>query len=332
MMNTKRRMVLRSAQLGLAVWAALAAPGPALAQEAWPTKPISLLVGFSPGGGTDLIARQIAPRLSELLKQTVVVENRAGASGAIASAAVAKARPDGYTLLLGHVSSNAMVPAIKRDLAYKADSDFTAITTIGSVPQVVVVPRSFPAKTLQEFIDLARAKPGGLNYASSGAGTQQHFGAELFQQATGTTMVHIPYKGSGAALADLMAGQVNVNFDTVPTVLQQIRAGSLRALAVTTRERVSSLPDVPTVMESGVPDFEIGAWYMLMGPAGMPRPIVDKLSEAMNATLQTPEVRKALMDLGTEIAGGTPEQAEAYLQSEIRRWGKLASDKKIAPE
>jgi tripartite-type tricarboxylate transporter receptor subunit TctC len=325
-------MLLRAAGLGLAAWVGMGAPAYVLAQEAWPSRPITLLVGFAPGGGTDLIARHIAPRLAELLKQPVVIENRAGASGTIATAAVAKARPDGYTLLLGHVSSNAMVPAIMPKLPYSAGRDFTAITLIGSVPQVIVVPRSSPAKTLAEFIELARTKDGGLNYASSGTGTQQHFAAELFQQATGTTMVHVPYKGSGAALTDLMAGQVDVNFDTVPTVLQQIRSGTLRALAVTTRQRIASLPDVPTVIEAGVPDYEIGAWYMLMGPAGLPRPIVDKLSNALNETLQTPEVRKKLVELGTEISGGTPAQADAYLKAEIARWARLAADKHLVTE
>ena len=331
-MKTGTTMLLCAAGLCLAACTCLIAPSHVFAQEAWPARPITLLVGFAPGGGTDLIARHIAPRLAELLKQPVVIENRPGASGTIATAAAAKARPDGYTLLLGHVSSNAMVPAIMPKLPYSASQDFTAITNIGSVPQVVVVPRSSPAKTLSEFIELARTKADGLNYASSGTGTQQHFAAELFQQATGTTMVHIPYKGSGAALADLIAGQVDVNFDTVPTVLQQIRSGALRALAVTTRERVASLPDVPTVIEAGVPNYEIGAWYMLMGPAGLPQPIVEQLSNAVNATLQTPEVRQKLVELGTDIAGGTPEQADTYLKAEIARWAKLAADKKITTE
>jgi tripartite-type tricarboxylate transporter receptor subunit TctC len=289
-------------------------------------------VGFAPGGGTDLIARQVAPRLSELLKQPVIVENRAGASGTIATAAAARARPDGYTLLLGHVSSNAMVPAIMPKLPYAAARDFTAITLIGSVPQVVTVPASLPVKTLQEFIAFAKTKPGGVNYASSGAGTQQHFAAELFQQATRTTMTHVPYKGSGAALADLIAGQVDVNFDTVPTVLQQVKAGKLRALAVTSRQRAASLPEVPTVIEAGVPDYEIGAWYMLMGPAGLPKPVVDALADAMNRTLQSPEVRDKLAALGTDVAGGTSAQAQDYLKAEIARWSKLAADKHIVAE
>lgn len=328
-MTTRQRM--RAAGAALAAWVLLGLL-PAAAEEHWPAKPVTLLVGFAPGGGTDLIARQVAPRLSELLKQPVIVENRAGASGTIATAAAARARPDGYTLLLGHVSSNAMVPAIMPKLPYAAARDFTAITLIGSVPQVVTVPASLPPKTLQEFIAFAKTKPGGVNYASSGAGTQQHFAAELFQQATRTTMTHVPYKGSGAALADLIAGQVDVNFDTVPTVLQQVKAGKLRALAVTSRQRAASLPEVPTVIEAGVPDYEIGAWYMLMGPAGLPKPVVDALADAMNRTLQSPEVRDKLAALGTDVAGGTPAQAQDYLKAEIARWSKLAADKHIVAE
>lgn len=302
------------------------------AQDAYPTKPISLLVGFAPGGGTDLIARQIAPRLSELLKQPVIIENRSGASGTIAANTVAKARADGYTLLMGHVSSNAMVPAIMPKMPYDAGQDFTAIMLIGSVPQVVVVPTTSPAKTLAEFIAMAKAKKGALNYASSGQGTQQHFAAELFEIATGTTMTHIPYKGSGAALTDLISGQVDVNFDTVPTVLQNIKSGKLRALAVTTRNRIASLPDIPTFKEAGVPNYEISAWYMLMGPANLPKNLRDTLSTAMTKTLQTPDVREKLTGLGVEIAGGTPEEAQAYLAGEITKWARIAADKKITSE
>lgn len=270
--------------------------------------------------------------MSEVLQQPVVVENRAGASGTIAAGTVAKAKADGYTLLLGHVSSNAMVPAISPKTPYKADSDFSAITLIGSVPQVVVVPASSPAKTLAEFIALTKERKGGINYASSGQGTQQHFAAELFQMATGTTMTHVPYKGSGAALTDLISGQVDVNFDTVPTVLQHIRNGKLRPLAVTTRSRVPTLPEVPTVIEAGVPGYEIGAWYMLMGPAALPKNVRDTLSSAMGKVLQTPDVREKLIALGTDIAGSTPDEAQKYLSAEIIKWSRLAADKKITAE
>ncbi len=324
-MTTSRRALLAAACLALA--------GPAaLAQDSYPSKPITLLVGFPPGGGTDLIARQLAPRLGELLGQPVLVENRAGASGTIAAGAVAKARPDGYTLLMGHVSSNAMVPAITPRLSYAAATDFSAITLIGSVPQIVVVPMTSPAKNLQEFIAMARAQKGKVNYASSGNGTQQHFAAEMFQLATGTEMTHVPYRGSGAAVTDLISGQVDVNFDTVPTVLQHVKAGKLRALAVTTRTRIAALPEVPTVIESGVADYEIGAWYMLMGPAGLPKAQRDVLAAAMNKALQSPDVREKLAALSTDVAGGTPEQATAYLKAEITRWSRVAADKKIQPE
>lgn len=325
MTSMNRRTVLAAAAL-------CAIATTAAAQDAYPSKPITILVGFAPGGGTDLIARQIAPRLSELLRQPVIVENRAGASGAIAASAAAKARADGYTLLLGHVSSNAMVPAITPKMPYAADKDFSAITLVGSVPQVVVVPATSPAKTLAEFIALAKSKKGGINYASSGVGTQQHFAAEMFELATGTSMTHVPYKGSGAALADLLSAQVDVNFDTVPTVLAHIKSGRLRALAVTTSTRVASLPGVPTVAESGVPGYEIGAWYMLMGPAALPRDVRARLSAAMTETLKTPDVREKLAGMGTEIGGGTPEEAQAYLGSEITKWARVATEKKITAE
>lgn len=311
--------------------AALAVPLDANAQESYPSKPITLVVGFAPGGGTDLIARHVGPKLAELLKQPVVIENRSGASGTIAAQAVAKARADGYTLLLGHVSSNAMVPAITPKLSYAA-KDFTPITLIGSVPQVVVVPAASKVNNLQEFITLAKSKKGGVNYASSGQGTQQHFAAELFELATGTSMTHVPYKGSGPALNDLLSGLVDVNFDTVPTVLQHIKAGRLRALAVTTPQRIATLPTTPTVAESGVPGYEIGAWYMLMGPASLPPAVRDALAAAVNKALQAPDVREKLIAMGTEVAGGTSDQAQAFLSSEIDKWARVAADKKITAE
>ena len=310
---------------------AIVAPIVSHAQDAFPNKPITLLVGFAPGGGTDLIARHVGAKLSEVLKQPVVIENRAGASGTIAAQAVARAKPDGYTLLLGHVSSNAMVPAIMPKLNYAA-KDFTPITLIGSVAQVVVVPASSKANSLQEFIALAKSKKGGINYASSGMGTQQHFAAELFELATGTSMTHIPYKGSGPALNDLLSGLVDVNFDTVPTVLQYIKAGQLRALAVTSPQRIAALPATPTVAESGVPGYEISAWYMLMGPSSLPPAVLASLAAAVNSTLKSSDVREKLIALGTEVAGGSPEQAQAFLHKEVDTWARVATDKKITAE
>jgi tripartite-type tricarboxylate transporter receptor subunit TctC len=311
----------------------LAGPAVSMAQDAgFPARPITLLVGFAPGGGTDQIARILAPKVGELLKQTLVVDNKAGGSGAIAATTVARANPDGYTLLMGHVSSNAMVPAVKAKVPYAADKDFTPLTVVGSVPQVMTIPTALPVSNVQEFIALAKSRKGKLNYASSGVGTQQHFAAELFQLATGTEMTHVPYKGSGAAVVDLIAGQVDVNFDTLPSVLQHIKSGKLRALAVTTRQRVADLPEVPTLIEAGLKDFEIGAWYMVMGPANLPKPISTKLAAAFIQAANSPDVRAKLLALNTDVVASSPEQARAFLDHEIARWAKVARDKKISEE
>ena len=310
--------------------ALLLAASTAGAQEAnYPTRPITLVVGFAPGGGTDQIARLLAPKAGEILKQTIIIENKAGASGTLAAAQVAKANPDGYTLLMGHVSSNAMVPAIKSRLAYNPATDFTPLTVIGSVPQVVTVPAASPAKTIKDFIQLVKAQPGKFNYASSGVGTQQHFAAELFELETGTTMAHVPYKGSGAAVTDLIAGQVDVNFDTLPSVLAHIQAGKLRALAVTTRERQPLLPGVPTLIESGLPGYEIGAWYMLMGPAKLPPGLTERISSAFIAATQDAATRAKLNAISTEVIGSTPDQARKFLVGELDRWSRVAKTKNI---
>ena len=305
----------------------------ATAQEAgYPNRPITLVVGFAPGGGTDQIARILAPKVGELLKQTIIVDNKAGASGTIAASFVAKAPPDGYTLLMGHVSSNAMVPAIKTRMPYAAERDFTALSEIGTVPQVLAVPASLAANNIAEFIALAKSHPGKLNYASSGLGTQQHFAAELFQIATKTQLTHVPYKGSGPALIDLMAGQVDVNFDTVPSVLQQIKSGKVKALAVTTRRRSAALPDVPTLMESGLTDYDVSAWYMAMAPAGLSPALVAKISGAFIQAAKSPDIRERLGAINTDVVASTPEEARIHLHDEIARWSKIAREKKISED
>lgn len=318
--NATRRTVVSTLCAGLLVLCA-----PALAQEKYPTRSVTLMVGFAPGGGTDIIARLIAPKLSEALGQPVVVENRSGASGSIAASAVSRAAPDGYTMLMGHVSSNAMVPAVMR-VPYDPLRSFTPVAVVGTVPQVLVVPAASPVKTLQELIAYSKKNPQKPNYASSGVGTQQHLAAELFKQATGAELVHVPYKGSGQAINDLVAGVVDLNFDTVPTVLPHIRAGTLRALAVTTKTRVPTLPDVPTVAESGVPGFDVDTWYMVMGPANLPQPIVDLWADAVQKALKDPAVRQRLTDLGTEIVGGTPAGAASVLNADVAKWARVVKD------
>lgn len=317
------RLTRRARAFACAV-AVLALVGPALAQDKYPSRPVTLMVGFSPGGGTDIIARILAPKLSEELGQPVVVENRVGASGTIAAAVVARAKPDGYTMLMGHVSSNAMVPAVMK-VPYDPLKDFTPVVIVGFVPQIVTVPAGSPAKTLPEFIAYVKSGQKKANYASSGTGTQQHLAAELFKQATGAEMLHVPYKGSGQAVNDLIAGVVDVNFDTIPAVLPHIRAGTLRGLAVTSSRRSAILPDLPTVAEAGVPGYDVDTWYMVMGPANLPAPIAARWGAAINTALQDPAIRQRLTDLSTEIAGGSPGEAAQVLLSDVAKWAAVVA-------
>jgi tripartite-type tricarboxylate transporter receptor subunit TctC len=305
----------------------------AIAQTSvFPSRPIVLVVGFAPGGGTDMIARLIAPKMSEVLGQPVIVENRAGASGTLAAAAVARASPDGHTLLMGHISSNAMVPPVMRGVPYAPARDFSAIGLVGTVPQVLVVPASSPARDLDGFVALLRARPGQLNYASSGIGTQQHLAAELFRQATGTDMVHVPYRGSGQAVNDLLAGGVDANFDTLPTVLPHIQSGALRALGVTTLAPVPALQGVPSIGARVAPGFDVSTWYMLLAPARTPELVIARLSAALRAALEAQDLRERFAALGTDVGIGSPADATLFLAAEVERWAVVARDANIRPE
>ncbi|MBL6454841.1 tripartite tricarboxylate transporter substrate binding protein [Belnapia sp. T6] len=301
---------------------ALLLPAAAAAQEPpFPARPVTLLVGFAPGGGTDILARLLAARLSEEFGQPVAVENRTGGGGTIAALAAARARPDGHTVTLGTVSNMVQVPLAMRSPPFDPARDITPIVLVAAVPMVVTVPAKSPARDLAGFIALARENPGRLNFASNGVGTSQHLAAELFMQATGTRMVHVPYRGSGQVVMDLAQGVVDVNFDTLASVLPGIRQGMLRGLAVTTARRSDQLPEVPTVMESGVPDYDFDVWYMLDGPAGLAEPALRRWSEATARALADPALRARLRDAGFEAAGGTPEEAAALVRREIARYG-----------
>lgn len=315
-------------RMALAVLAA-SLPLAARAQQPFPSRPITLLVGFAPGGGTDIIARLIAPRLAEALGQPVVVENRAGASGTIAAATVARARADGHTLLMGHVSSNAMVPPIMANLPYDPARDFAPIALVGTVPQVLVVPAASPARDLAGFVALLRERPGRLNYASSGVGTQQHLAAELFRQATRTDMIHVPYRGSGQAVTDLISGSIDANFDTLPTVMPHIQSGALRALAVTTRQPVASLPGVPTIWAAIAPGYDVSTWYMLMAPARTPEPVITRIAAALRATIDSVDMQERFAALGTEPGQGTPAEATAFLAAEVEKWARVVREANI---
>jgi len=298
-------------------------PADLRAQDAYPSRSVTMLVGFAPGGGTDIIARLLAPSLQAELGQAVAVDNRAGASGTLAAAAVARARPDGYTLLMGTVSTQAVVAPLMRSPPYDQNNDFTPIGLAGTVPLAAVVPARAPYQDLKGLIEFARQNPGKLNYASSGIATQQHLAAEMLCQAAGIQMTHVPYRGTGPVLNDLMAGTLDLAIDTLPTHLPHLRSGSTRALAVTTAQRVQALPDIPTVAESGFPGFEITVWYMLLGPAGLPPQVTQRCVQALNKALQEPANRSRLEEAGFLPGGGSAADAADLVRREAARYGAL---------
>lgn len=293
------------------------------AAQVWPSRPVKIVVPYPPGGGVDGIARPIAERLTQRWGQPVLVENKAGAATIIGAESVAKAAPDGYTLLMGHVNSNAIAPTLFKKLPYDAVKDFASVTYIGYVPNVLTVHPSLPTKNVKELVALAKSRAGELTCASSGTGSTQHLALEMFMTLTGTKIIHVPYKGSGQAIVDLLAGQVQMNFDTMPPVLDHIRAKRLRALAVTTPKRAGQLPDVPTLAETGLKGFEMTNWYGVVAPGATPRDIVNKINADLNKALADPGVRRRLEEVGTEIGGGTPESFDAFIKTEIIKYTKL---------
>jgi tripartite-type tricarboxylate transporter receptor subunit TctC len=322
---------MKRARLFLSILAALALPGLAFAQ-AYPAKPVRVLVGFAPGGGTDVVARVISQKLSEWWGQGVVVENRAGATGTIAAEIVAKSPADGYTLILGHVNSHAIAPNILSRLPYDPVRDFAPIAYVGYVPNVLVVHPSVPARSMKELIELAKAKPGVLNYASSGNGSTQHLAGEMFKLMAKIELMHVPYKGSGQAIGDLLAGVVSMNFDTMPPVIDHIKGGRLRALAISTPQRIAQLPDVPTFVEEGMSGFDVTNWYGFMAPRGTPREIVDKLNVDINKAMKEPDVRARLEQVGTQLRETRPDEFEAFMRAEVAKYAKLVKDANLRVE
>jgi tripartite-type tricarboxylate transporter receptor subunit TctC len=301
---------------------ALGTAGHASAQQ-YPAKSTRIVVGFAPGGGTDIVARIIGAKLTEALGQSFIVDNRAGAAGTIGSDIVAKAPADGYTLLMGHVNSHGIAPNLYKKLPYDAQRDFAMVAYVGYVPNVLVVHPSIPAKNVAELVAIAKAKPGALNYASSGVGSTQHLAGELFQLTTNTKLVHVPYKGSGPAVVDLVAGHVVMNFDTMPPVLPFVRQGKMKALAVTTPKRASQLADVPTMLEAGLKGFEMTNWYGMMAPAKISRDIVTRLNTEVNKIMALPDAKAKLEEVGTQLNPMTPEAFAKFLESELAKYAKL---------
>jgi tripartite-type tricarboxylate transporter receptor subunit TctC len=308
-------------RLALAVTMACIAPI-ALAQ-AYPNHAIRLVVPFPAGGTTDILARDVAKKLTETLGQAVVVDNRPGAGGNIGADIVAKSSPDGYTLLMGTVGTHAINPSLYAKMPYDHVKDFVPVVLVAGVPNVLVVNPSVPINSVADLIKLAKAKPGAINFASSGSGTSIHLSGELFKTMAGVDITHVPYKGSSPALTDLMGGQVQIMFDNLPSSLALIKSGKLRAIAVTSLKRAPALPDVPTIAESGLPGFEASSWFGILAPAGTPAPIVAKLNAEVNKYLQSPEGKEQLLAQGAEIAGGSPEKFVAHIRAETDKWAKV---------
>jgi tripartite-type tricarboxylate transporter receptor subunit TctC len=322
--------IRRTALLG--VMAALL-PWPALAQGSYPDKPIRMVVPYPPGGATDVIGRVMAQRLSTALGQQVIIDNRGGAGGNLGADLVAKAAPDGYTLLMGAMTSHSIMATLERaTVKYNFEKDFIPVSVVGSVPLVFVVHPSVPATNLKELIAHAKANPGKLSFASSGAGAPQRMGGELFKRVAGLDMMHVPYKGSGPAMTDLMGGHVLTMVETVPAALPHIKAGKIRPLAVTTAQRISMLPEVPTASEAGLPGFEVASLFGILVPAGTPAPIVNRLNAEINKVLAMPETRQELLTQGAYAAPSTPEQARERVRQEIAQWAKVIKDADIKPD
>ncbi|MEI7427907.1 MAG: tripartite tricarboxylate transporter substrate binding protein [Betaproteobacteria bacterium] len=294
----------------------------AYAQDAYPSKPIKIVVPFPPGGTSDILARTIGQKLFQEWGQPVIIENRPGAGANIGADAVAKSSPDGYTLLI--LSTIHMInPSLYKNLTFDPIKDFAPIGMIAETSQVVLVHPSLPIKSIQELIDYAKEHPKALNYSSAGNGSQPHLSAELFKSMTGANMVHIPYKGAPPAITDLIAGQVSLTFATAPSAVPVVRSGQARAIAVTTLKRIAALPDVPTVAESGVVGYESAGWNGLVGPAGMPSGVIEKLSAALTRILRTPEIRKQMIDQGADPVIMTPMQFAHYLGIERSKWASV---------
>lgn len=305
--------------------AAVAIHGAASAQSSWPSRPVRMVIGYPPGGSTDVAGRLLAEQLGRKLGQQVVVENRAGAGGTVGATSVVRAESDGYTLLLAASPEVSIAPIIRKELPYDPVRDLQPITLVGQVPFFLVVNPSVPASTLAEFIAYAKANPGKLSYSSFGNNTSNHLAGELFKSIAGVDSVHVPYKGSGPSIVDLIGGQVQYTFDTPPAVLEHVRAGKLRALAVATRERLASAPQVPTFAEAGLPGFSGGTWFGLFAPAKTPRALIERLNTEVVALLKSPELAKAFADRGIVASPQKPEEFAGFVQAEVDKWKSLAA-------
>jgi tripartite-type tricarboxylate transporter receptor subunit TctC len=312
---------------------ALSVIAPAFGQEKFPTKSVTIVVPFPPGGGTDTGARLIAQKLTERWGQQVVVDNKPGAAGSIGATAVAKAKPDGYTLLMGNIGTQSINPSLYKNLPYNPETAFAPVTLIAELPLVLLVNPALPAKSAKELIALANSKPKGeMTYSSSGSGGSMHLAGELFEDASGVQLLHVPYKGGGPALVDLIAGHVNLSFATILESFGFVKGGKLRALAVTSDKRSPALPDVPTLAESGLPGYNSISWIGLLAPAGTPQPVIDKVAADVREVLAAADVSQRLIDQGATPVGSSPAQFKSLIDNDRQRYARIIQEKGIKPE
>ena len=323
MQRIHKRAFLGILALSAAAWASGAAA------QAWPTRPVSIIVPFPAGGTTDVLARALGQELSKSLGQPVIVENKPGAGATLGADYVAKAKADGYTLLMGAVH-HTIATSVYKKLGYDFEKDLAPITTVALVPNVLVVNPQVPAKTVQELLALAKAEPGKLTYGSNGTGTGQHLIGAQFEGMGGVQLLHVPYKGSGPLTTDLLGGQITMSFDTITPVLPHIRAGKLRALAVTTAKRSVALPDVPTLDEAGLKGFDMGTWFGMLAPAGTPKDVVARLNAGMVKIIQSPDFRKKMDEIGAVAMGDTPDEMARKIHDDTVRFAKLVTDAKVS--
>ncbi len=299
---------------------------PALAQDDWPAKPIRLVVPFAAGGTSDVLARALGAQLQTSLKQTVIIDNKAGAGGVIGADSVAKSPADGYTLLLGTIATHAINPALLPKIPYNAAKDFAPVMLLGSISNVLLVGPDQPFKNVKDVVAAAKAKPGSLQFASAGQGTSQHLSGETFKLLAGVEITHVPYKGSAPAIQDVMGGQVPMSFETALVALPQIKAGKVKALAVTSAKRSAVLPDVPTMQEAGIAGFDVASWQALYAPAGTPPAIVNKLNAELAKIIAQPDMKARMDGLGLEYSPNTAEQFAAFQRTEQAKWAKIVKD------
>ena len=302
---------------------------PAVQAQSLPAGPVRILVGFAPGGGTDILARIVAQKLQTMWGITVLVENRAGATGVIAAEAVAKAAPDGNTLLMAHINSHALAPALMPKLSYVVERDFTPLTLVGITPNLLISNNDQPAKTVAELVSLCKANPGKVSFGSAGQGSAQHMALESFKLAAGVDTIHIPYKGSGPMLVDLIGGQIGYSFDTMTAATPHVKSGKVRAIAQTRAKRASSYPNVPTMIEAGFPNFEATTWYGLAGPGKLPPAMAQRMNEDINKVLVMPDVVEKLAQYGAEDGGGSAQRFADFIRTEQIKWAKVVKDSNV---